>query len=112
MPVVNDYSFGRIVIDGKTYTHDVILFWDGRIIDWWRKEGHSVCLDDVREVIEAKPEVVVFGTGKYGVMKVGDEVKNVLKREGIDCIEAISDEAVRIFNELSGRKVLAIHLTC
>ena len=114
MPRVDDYGFGRIVIDGKAYSHDVILFWDGRIEKWWRKEGHKVCLDDVKTILERKPEVVVFGTGKYGVMKVKDEVRKRLSEEGIEVIELISDDAVRKFNELVGKRkaALAIHLTC
>ena len=114
MPRVDDYGFGRIVIDGKTYNHDVILFWDGEIVKWRRKEGHSVCLEDVGRILEKKPEIVVFGTGKYGVMKVREEVREKLRSEGIEVVELISDEAVRKFNEVvKGRRAaLAIHLTC
>jgi len=114
MPRVDDYGFGRIVIDGKAYNHDVILFWDGKIEKWWRKEGHKVYLEDVKMILERKPEVVVFGTGKYGVMNVRDEVRRKIEDEGIEVIELISDEAVKKFNELveDRKAVLAIHLTC
>ena len=46
MPVEH-YSFGRITIDGKTYTSDVIVI-KGEVRSWWRKEGHRVALDDIR----------------------------------------------------------------
>jgi len=58
--IVNDYSFGRIVIEGKTYTRDVIVSRNWIKPNWWRKEGHSVCLDDIKEILERNPEVVVF----------------------------------------------------
>ena len=114
MPEVNDYSFGRIVVDGKEYRSDIILFWDGRVEKWWRKEGHHVCVDDIKSILNIKPEVVIFGTGKHGVMKVGSDVKRVLEERNIEFVELISEKAVKKFNELVKKKrvVLAVHLTC
>ena len=114
MPEVNDYSFGRIVVDGKEYSNDIILFWNGRVEKWWRKEGHHVYVEDIKPILDAKPDVVVFGTGKYGVMKVGSDVKRALEEKNIEVIEMISEKAAEKFNELVGKKraVLAIHLTC
>ncbi len=111
---VDEYDFGRIIVDGKKYNHDVIVFWDGKIEKWWRKEGHKVCVEDIEKILEKNPEIIVFGTGKYGVMKVGSDVKNLLQKENIKCIEKISDDAVKEFNEKVNKSkvVLAIHLTC
>ncbi len=112
---VDGYSFGKIVIDGKEYNHDVIVYWDGKVEKWWRKEGHRVCLEDVKSLIDRKVKTAIFGTGKYGVMKVGDDVKEKFEEMGIECVERISDEAVKLFNELVSKKdkvALAIHLTC
>ena len=43
---IDSYSFGRIVINGKTYTSDVIIFPDKVDASWWRKEGHLLQLAD------------------------------------------------------------------
>ncbi len=113
--LVEEYSFGRIVINGKTYNRDVIVSKDWIKPNWWRKEGHSVCLEDVKEIIEKNPEVVVFGTGAYGVVKVRKEVVEELKRRGIEVICEPTSKAVEIYNELlrKGKNVvLAAHLTC
>ncbi len=113
--IVEDYGFGRIVINGKTYTRDVIVGRDWIKSDWWRREGHAVHLEDIGEILERNPEVVVFGTGAYGVMKVKKEVLDELKSRGIEVICAPSAKAVEKFNELirEGKDaVLAIHLTC
>ena len=38
-PRIESYEFGRMAIDGKAYTKDLILLPD-RILDgWWRQEG-------------------------------------------------------------------------
>lgn len=109
---VDSYSFGEIVIDGKRYTKDVIIFKD-RVKSWWRKEGHLLQVEDIEDVIEEKPDVLVVGTGAYGVMRVDEGIRKVLEEKGIGLIEKKSKEACEEFNNIKDKyPVLAIHLTC
>jgi len=112
--MIDAYDFGRITINGKTYRSDVIVFWDGKVVEWWRKEGHRVYLEDAAMILEAKPEVVVFGTGKYGAMRVSSDVIGKLEKEGIEVHVHITEKAAKKFNELveDRKAVLAAHLTC
>ncbi len=112
--MIDAYDFGRITINGKTYRSDVVVFWNGKVAEWWRKEGHRVHLEDVVSILDAKPEAVIFGTGKYGAMRVGSDVIDKLESEGIEVYTAITEKATRKFNELVKKKrtVLAAHLTC
>jgi len=41
-PRIEAYRFGRISIDGRAYTGDLIICPDGIRTDWWRPEGHSL----------------------------------------------------------------------
>jgi len=113
--LIEDYGFGRIVIDGKTYRQDVIVFPDRVKSDWWRKEGHSLCLEDLKEVLEDPPEVLVVGTGYVGLMRVPREVREKLEEMGIRVVVEKTGKAYRTFNKLlsEGRRVVAaLHLTC
>jgi len=38
--MIESYKFGEILIDGVTYTSDVIIYPDSVDFKWWRKEGH------------------------------------------------------------------------
>jgi|Deesub1362A_J573_1020465.scaffolds.fasta_scaffold00017_27 hypothetical protein len=113
---VNDYSFGRIRINNKEYAKDVILSQDKLIVSrWYRKEGHNVHLEDIEEILNAKPEVVVFGTGYSGIMKVSRPVMDELNQRKIEVIQQPTGQAVKTFNDLvdkGKRVVLAAHLTC
>ncbi|WP_333653845.1 Mth938-like domain-containing protein [Dissulfurispira sp.] len=111
---IQHYSFGRITIDGKTYTSDVIIYPDRVNSSWWRKEGHFLQMDDLREVLDARPEVIIIGTGYSGVMRVSDEVISNLKSMKIDVHVARTTDAVNLFNELSGKRktIACLHLTC
>jgi hypothetical protein len=112
---VNSYSFGRITISGKMYTSDVIIGRDFVKDGWWRKEGHRVQIDDIREILNYKPETVIFGTGANGRMRVDRKVEDLLREMGIDVIVEETEKAVRTYNRMlkeGKRVVLAAHLTC
>ncbi len=113
--MIEEYEFGRIVIQGKLYTSDVIVHKNGVEEGWWRKEGHKVCMDDIKRILNLKPEIVVFGTGAYGRVKVEDDVIEYLKKKGIDVYVLKTAEAVKLFESMlkQGKNVvLAAHLTC
>jgi hypothetical protein len=112
--MIESYDFGRIVIDGRKFGSDVIIFPDRIDGNWWRKEGHTLSVDDVKEIVEAKPEVLVVGTGYSGLMKINPETENYLKSSGIELIAGRTDKACTTYNELfkSRRVVAALHLTC
>lgn len=112
---IEGYDFGEMIVDGKVYHRDLIIT-PSRIIDnWWRVEGHRLTLDDLKDVMGEKFEVLVIGTGYSGLMRVDREVIEEFKRRGIEVIIKPTRDAVEEFNRLvkSGRKVVgAFHLTC
>ena len=112
---IDAYDFGTIRIRGTTYTSDVIISPKDVQDSWWRREGHSLHIDDLEDVIKANPEVLVIGTGYYGRMKVPPDTRSFLESKGIEVYAAKTPEAVKQFNELQrriGKVVAALHLTC
>ncbi len=114
MPYIDSYEFGRIVIDGRKYTQDVIISGDKIRDKWWRKEGHMLHKEDIGEILDEEPEVLIIGTGAYGVMKVSGEVTELLESRGIEFRIEKTGDACRLYNEISKEKnvVAALHLTC
>lgn len=113
--MIEFYDFGTIRINGKHYTNDVIVFLDKVKDKWWRKESHRLTVEDLQEVLKVAPQVVVVGTGYSGLIKVSDEVKAHLDKQGIRLVIEKTSDAARTFNKLaeSGEKVVAtLHLTC
>jgi hypothetical protein len=108
-------SFGLIVIDGRQYTSDLMIYPDGQVKDsWWRKSGHSVTIDDIGELVDSEPEVIVVGTGVNGLMKPVMELGEALSVRGIKLISLPNQEAIEVFNDLSSEKRVGacFHLTC
>ncbi len=110
--MIEDYDFGRIVIDGRAYTHDVIIFPDRVFEGWWRKEGHAVDIEDLREVAVFRPDILVIGTGEPGRMKVKNEARKSLESKGIEVIVENTKKACDTLNSLGPNAVGAFHLTC
>ena len=58
--VIEQYNFGEMVIAGKRYTTDLIMWNDGIKQNWWRKEGHLLQLEDIEKDLEkVMPEIVI-----------------------------------------------------
>ncbi|GAH97601.1 unnamed protein product, partial [marine sediment metagenome] len=53
---IEEYKFGSITINGKTYEYDVEVRWTGEVLKWWRGESHVVDVEDVKRAIEQNPE--------------------------------------------------------
>ena len=49
--MIENYGFGEMLINGKKYNSDLIIFRDYIYDNWWRKEGHNLCFDDIKEII-------------------------------------------------------------
>jgi hypothetical protein len=114
MTHIDSYEFGQIVIDGKTYRQD-LLIWPGHIkSDWWRGEAHLLQIADVFEALAAQPQVLVVGAGQPGRMHVDPALTAHLKEQGIELIVAPTREACRTINQQAGQRRLAaaLHLTC
>jgi len=111
---IEHYSFGTITIDGKSYASDVIIYPERIDSSWWRKQGHSLHIVDLKDVIPAGPEILIVGTGHSGAMVVPEETLSYLKSKGIDVHIARTDKAVELFNKFQKNKktIAALHLTC
>ncbi len=112
---IDSYQFGRIVIDGTSYTSDCIILGGSVDSSWWRKQGHLLSPEDIETIIAAKPSVLVVGCGASGGMKIADQTRRLLQEHNIKLEALDTNKAVQKFNEMSqaGEDVAAaLHLTC
>lgn len=112
--MIESYSFGRIVVDGKEYTSDVIIYPDHVDSTWWRKEGHRLQVVDIEKAIAEKPKILVIGTGASGLMEMPKEVEDYITSKRIRLVVDTTKNACDAYNRLSktGTTIAALHLTC
>ena len=113
-PKIDSYTFGEIVIDKRRYSNDVIIYPDRVDGRWWREEGHSLAPEDIWEVLQSPPDVLVIGQGSSSRMDVPYETRRKLQGVGIQVIAEPTDQACQTYNRLRGKRrvVAALHLTC
>jgi hypothetical protein len=112
---VDEYEFGRIVIDGKTYERDLIVT-EGHIRR--RKKGGSKKLKSryghtplsEHEELPWECTTLVVGTGFYGGMPVTDGVREEAQRRGVSLVEMPTTQALQHLND--EKTCLVLHLTC
>jgi len=113
MARLEDYSFGRIVVDGEEQTRDLIVLPDRVLANWWRHEGHSLAIEDFGDVEHELPEKLILGTGAHGRLRPPRAVIEELERRGIDVEVLLTPDAVRRYRDSDERRTAAaLHLTC
>jgi hypothetical protein len=113
MATVEDYGFGRITVDGKEHTRDLIVL-PGRVVpDWSRREGHSLALENVEDAQGELPERLILGCGARGQLWPDPAVLEALCQGGVEVDALPTAEAVRRWGDSDERRTAdALHLTC
>ena len=113
MARITDYSFGRVVVDGREETADVVVLPERVVRNWWRREGHGLVLEDLDDVLDELPEQLVVGTGAYGRLRPDATTLEHLRERGIEVEALPTEEAVLRYGKLNpATTAAALHLTC
>jgi len=116
MPEIQAYRFGQMTVDGQRYTADLILLPNSVLPNWWRQAGHRLVPEDLTAILSSESEVqmLVIGTGAYGMMKVPPETIAAIEAAGIEVRTAPTGRAWKIYNDACARcpTAGAFHLTC
>mgnify|MGYP001818685236 FL=1 len=113
--MISDFSFGRIVANGQTCSNDIKIVEGTLISDWWRKSGHTVEIEDLKDALDTELEIMVIGKGQPGYMKVTDSLRDLLAEKNVTLIEEPTPKAIETFNRLykEGRRVAGgFHVGC
>lgn len=116
MARIESYSPGRIVVDGVELNRDVIVLPNRVLPNWWRRDGHSLVIEDLEDVLDDLPERLIVGCGYSGRLQPDPSVLEALANRGVKVEALPTDEAVARFEELETRDpaavAAALHLTC
>ncbi len=114
--MITKCTFGAMTINNRLHKSDLKIFPDGRVDDGWRRAaGHRLETGDICDLLDTRPDILVVGTGIYGLMRTSGDFKAALAQNGIELIAARTKSAAQTYNRLKeqGQKVAAcFHLTC
>ena len=111
-----DFSFGRIRVDGTLFDHDLVID-RGKIRERKKKPskkyresfGHTPL--SVEEEIPWKCDQLVIGTGT-GALPVMKEVKREARRRGVELQILPTEEAIQLLNRQPENTNAILHVTC
>jgi len=116
---IDELTFGSIVIEGRKYRRDVLIFVDGTVKN--RRGGflifgsHEIKERELQELSHGQPEVIVVGTGTDGAAHIAAEAKSWAKANKVNLLVQASYDAIGKLNELAEQKKKVaglIHITC
>ena len=116
-----EVEFGRIIIDDKEYDHDVVIYPDGRVERRLKEiskrihgTSHNLDMEEIVNYLGNGEDIVIIGTGMYGMLSLTEESRKLLKDLGLEYLELPTKDAIKKYLDLkSSRRVLGIfHITC
>ena len=117
--MTTETEFGKIIVNGKTYNKDVIIDANGAVL--WRTNigvqyygnQHTVCTEEIKYLIEEqKPQYLIIGTGQFGACRLEAGVSRTCEKNGVRLITKKTPEAIKEFDNISGKKLGLFHVTC
>ena len=109
--IINSTSFRSITVDNKMFPHDIWIFVDGSVKE--RNMNHEFTIEEFEIITKDNPDILVIGTGQYGVVKIKEEVLKKAQEKKIKLIIDKTPIAIKRFNELQGKKIAgSFHTTC
>jgi hypothetical protein len=119
-PEINNTSFGSITIEKNEYDHDVIINLAGEVNKRRKKlskrvfgTSHTISLDEAEFIYEEGTEIVVIGTGQYGMVKLSKEAVSFFEEKNVEAILMPTSEALHKWNRERNKKVVGLfHVTC
>ena len=113
----DNFSFGSLRIDGRTYEHDVVI--DRGEIRKRRKAPSKQFRDNfghtplsVEEAVPWKCARLVIGTGAYGSLPVMNEVKREAERRKVELLMLPTREAIEVLKKAPEDTNSILHVTC
>ena len=110
---IDHYEFGKIVVNGQAYEHDIVIMSDGSI-QAGPDDMHYVLLPELERVINTPGiKILLIGTGAEGSGLLRKKLAKVVKEKGIKLEMMLTKDAVKMLNETSREGLVAmLHLNC
>ena len=119
MPI-DETTFGAIMINGKTYDHDVIIRLSGAV-EKRRKRlskemygtSHIISKAEAKFVFEDGCELLIVGAGQDGNVRLSPEANDYFDKKRCRVVLQRTPEAILTYNKSPQKKKAALmHVTC
>lgn len=106
--VITAYEPGRVRVNAQIYHSNLLVPWQGEVLDWRCKGFSQLGAADFDQVLGLSPELVIFGSGERIRFPAAALLKALIARRiGVESMDTAA--ACRTYNVLAaeGRTVVA-----
>ena len=112
-PAITHYSFGKMIVDGQSFTNELQILPDGTVKEWSPRDPHYILAKDIEEIVRSDIKVLIIGIGANGEAAIPAATLEILESNNIKVHIANTYEAVKLFNVSAKEALGAIfHLNC
>jgi hypothetical protein len=112
-------KYGEVVWNGRVFRKDLIVFSDRSVKERSREyarerygTSHHIDARELEGFLDREAQVFILGKGQDSRSFLDREARELLKRRGIEFVEAGSPEAIGIYNKTQKKACAMIHITC
>lgn len=112
--MINEHKFGFFRINNKPYYGDIKIL-DKKVKTWDNREHHDLNLNQIKDLLEINPNVIIIGTGNSGLLKMSTEAQAAVLSKRIELFAGKNTDAIQKYNEAisKNKKIAALfHATC
>ena len=118
-PRIGRAVFGLITIEGRVFTHDVLIQRDGQVKKRKKKlskaiygTSHTLSLDEAKHLYEKGVTRLIIGSGQHGMVVLADEATRYFKEKKCQVELRPTPEAIQAWNDAEGAVIGLFHITC
>jgi hypothetical protein len=118
-PRIDRTQFGSVTIDGKAFTHDVLIRLDGQIKKRKKKlskavygTSHTISLAEAKHLYQKGAARLLIGAGQYGTVALSQEATAYFQRHRCQVELLPTPEVIPAWNQAEGAVIAMLHVTC
>lgn len=118
-PEINKTSFGSITVNNEKIENDIFITLDGEVRKRKKKlskvvygTSHTISKDEAKFVYEEGAELLIIGTGQYGVAELSVEAEEYLRKKKCKVMLMPTPDAIEEWNKAKGKVIGLFHITC
>jgi hypothetical protein len=118
-PRIDRTQFGSVTIDGKVFTHDVLIRLGGKVEKRKKKlskavygTSHTISLAEAKHLYQTGAARLLIGAGQHGTVELSKEAAAYLERHRCQVELLSTPEVIPVWNQAEGAVIAMVHVTC
>ena len=118
-PRIDRTQFGSVTIDGKLFTHDVLIRLGGQVQKRKKKlskvvygTSHTISLAEAKHLYQKGAARLLIGAGQHGRVALSEEAATYFQRHRCQVELLPTPEVIAVWNQAEGAVIAMLHVTC